>query len=85
MRGDLSSAFTADRLVELARDAAEVARLTDVWFEPADLAANAKSLATPPSGGAASTADAAEGIQSTDVQIGHYSPKTVERMTEEVE
>jgi nucleoside diphosphate kinase len=48
IRGDLSAVETADPLVELARDAEEVSRLTDVWFEAADLESAAKSLAAAP-------------------------------------
>lgn len=59
VRGDLSSAFTADGLVELAKDAADVARLTDVWFEPADLKASAKSIAKLPAAPASAGAVAA--------------------------
>ena len=56
VRGDLSSAFTADQLVELARDAKDVARLTDVWFEASDLAHSAKSSAAAAPAASASSA-----------------------------
>ena len=49
IRGDLSVVkVTADPLIELAKDDADVARLRDLWFEASDLAASATSLASPP-------------------------------------
>ena len=49
IRGDLSVVkVTADPLIELAKDDADVARLRDLWFEASDLSASATSLATPP-------------------------------------
>lgn len=48
VRGDLSVAATADPLVEVAADAADVERLQALWFEASDLAATATSFATAP-------------------------------------
>jgi nucleoside diphosphate kinase len=50
VRGDLSAADEGDTLLECAADAADVARLTALWFEEADLAAGPHSaaLATAP-------------------------------------
>ena len=44
VRGDLSHADAPDVLLEIAADAVEAARLAEVWFEPADLAASMSSL-----------------------------------------
>lgn len=49
VRGDLSAADRPDPLLEVAPNAAEVRRLTDIWFEPGDLSATAPSLAAAPS------------------------------------
>ena len=45
VRGDLSAADCPDPLLEVAPDAAQVRRLTDVWFDEDDLDATAPSFA----------------------------------------
>ena len=58
IRGDLSFADSPDPLVEVAPDASEVARLTEVWFEADDLSPLAASFASPPAAPAAVVAAA---------------------------
>ena len=66
IRGDLSRVpstkdETADRLIELAADAADVERLKELWFEKGDLALNATSLAVAPAPSLIAQHDAALG------------------------